>query len=140
MDSNQVGPVLLNNWAGMSGTEVLQSFDGTRWSHYREDDATTVEDKPKFAGVELLLASYGTPEYEGYAFVLFRREGKLFEVNGAHCSCYGLEGQWEPEETSIAALLHRLDHGKLGDGSYDENPFAPELRALLAKLFAEGQQ
>jgi hypothetical protein len=28
-------------------------------------------------------------------------------VNGSHCSCHGLEGQWEPEETSMKALEHR---------------------------------
>ena len=53
---------------------------------------------------ELLFASYGGGSYEGDATVVFRRDGKLYEVSGSHCSCYGLEGQWEPEETSIAAL------------------------------------
>ena len=53
---------------------------------------------------ELLFASYGGGSYEGDAFVLFRKDGVLYEVNGSHCSCYGLEGQWKPEETSVAAL------------------------------------
>ena len=78
--------------------------------------------------MNVLLASYGTPSYEGYAFVLFERDGKLYEVNGSHCSCYGLEGQWEPEETNVEALLHRLDKGELGASSYDENPFAAEFK------------
>jgi len=56
---------------------------------------------------ELLFASYGGGSYEGDAFVLFRKDGKLFEVNGSHCSCYGLEGQWGPEETSIEALASK---------------------------------
>jgi hypothetical protein len=56
---------------------------------------------------EVLFASYNTPPYEGYAFVLFERDGKLYEVNGSHCSCYGLEDQWQPEETSWAALKIR---------------------------------
>ena len=30
-----------------------------------------------------------------------KKTGKLYEVNGSHCSCYGFEGQFEPEETSI---------------------------------------
>lgn len=58
-------------------------------------------------GVEFIYASYDTPPYEGYAHVIFRKNGKLYEVNGSHCSCYGLEGQWTPEETSIAALMAR---------------------------------
>jgi len=56
----------------------------------------------------ILFASYATEAYEGSAFVLFKRDKKLYEVNGSHCSCYGLEGQWEPEETSWDALAMRI--------------------------------
>jgi hypothetical protein len=127
-------PVLLNNWAGKTPLDVLTEFDGTRWSAYREDDAIPVDEKPEFKGAEILLASYGTPSYEGYAFVLFRRDGKLYEVNGSHCSCYQLEGQWEPEETTVDALRHRVGEGELGKGGWDENPFAAELLQVLATL------
>lgn len=53
---------------------------------------------------EILFASYGGASYEGDASVVFRRDGKLFEAHGSHCSCNGLEGMWSPEETTIAAL------------------------------------
>lgn len=36
--------------------------------------------------------------------VVYRRDGKLYEVHGNHCSCYGLEGQWEPEEATVESL------------------------------------
>lgn len=64
----------------------------------------------------VLFASYGTNDYEGDAIVLFTHEGKLYEVNGGHCSCHGLEStsyegeeesQWAPEETSWEALRMR---------------------------------
>jgi len=55
-------------------------------------------------GVEILYAVYTYEEYAGSAFVLFRKDGKLYEVNGGHCSCYGLEGQWLPEETNVDAI------------------------------------
>jgi hypothetical protein len=55
-------------------------------------------------GARVLVAWYGDGCYCGSSFVLYKKAGKLFEVNGSHCSCYGLEGQWEPEETSIEAL------------------------------------
>lgn len=58
-------------------------------------------------GAEVLFAEYSYESYEGSAFVLFKRDGKLYEVSGGHCSCYGLEGQWDPEETSPEALLKR---------------------------------
>jgi hypothetical protein len=63
------------------------------------------------ADAEILFATHDTPSYEGSAMVLFRQDGKLWEVHGSHCSCMGLEDQWGPEETSPAALLHRLNEG-----------------------------
>lgn len=56
---------------------------------------------------KILFAAYDQEGYEGYAMVIFSKDGKLFEVNGSHCSCNGLEGQWEPEETSLEALKKR---------------------------------
>ena len=81
---------------------------------------------------EVLLASYRTGSYDGEAFVLFSRGGKLFEVNASHCSCYGLEGQWEPEETSVAALMSRMENGDLGAKNYTTgDEFKIELSAVL---------
>ena len=57
--------------------------------------------------VTVLYAIYDTPAYEGWAFVVFAKDGKLYEVTGSHCSCYGLEDQWEPTLTSVDALLMR---------------------------------
>lgn len=56
---------------------------------------------------QFLVARYDQECYEGSAFVLFRKDGKLYEVHGSHCSCYGLEGQWAPEETDWKALAMR---------------------------------
>jgi hypothetical protein len=110
--------MFLNNWSDVEGMK----------SDFQIGDA-------ELEGVEILLASYGTPSYEGYAFVLFRKDGLLFEVNGSHCSCYGLEGQWEPEETTVESLRHRLLSGTLGRESYTENQFADELIAVLNEQF-----
>lgn len=59
--------------------------------------------------VEILIAAYDTFGYDGYAFVLYQSGGGMYEVYGSHCSCYGLEGQFEPEETSIDALKKYLE-------------------------------
>lgn len=86
-------------------------------------------------GAFIILAWYGYGDYDGSAFVLFERDGKLYEVNGGHCSCYGLEDQWDPEETTAKALLHRIDEGYLGqDGYYDENTFGDRLRGILSNM------
>jgi hypothetical protein len=82
--------------------------------------------------VNILLAWYGQADYDGSAFVLFEQNGKLYEVNGSHCSCYGLEDQWEPEETLVEALVHRIKEGHLGrDGYYDEGLFGDQLLEIL---------
>ncbi|WP_165909520.1 hypothetical protein [Shinella sp. JR1-6] len=74
-------------------------------------------DKSALEGATVIVASYTYECYSGQAFVLFERNGKLFEVNGGHCSCYGLSEsdysgdtttQWQPEETSFDALLQRI--------------------------------
>ena len=83
-----------------------------------------------------MLASYTYENYSGDAFVLFRKNGKLYEVNGSHCSCYGLgeesiggsESQWQPEETTIESLKHRLKNGNF-DGH-----FSNELKELVENL------
>lgn len=82
----------MNDWADSNAEGMCRDF---------EIDASVLD------GADILLASYALEDYEGSAFVLFKRAGKLFEVNGSHCSCYGLEGQWEPEETTAEALLAR---------------------------------
>lgn len=63
------------------------------------------------------IAWYGYGDYCGQSFVLFEHNGILYEVNASHCSCYGLEGQWAPEETNWAVLAMR-DHFR---SEYDEN-------------------
>lgn len=109
--------------------------DDTYWLGQKAtmDKAIASDD---YKGIEVLLASYSAANYSGDAFVLFRRDGKLYEVNASHCSCYGVEGQWEPAETTVEALQHRLDKGRLGS---DSNEFSAELRALLAALTEEAK-
>jgi len=55
---------------------------------------------------ELLCAAY-EGDYSCNAFVLLKKNNQLYEVNGSHCSCYGLEDQWEIEETSVESLSQR---------------------------------
>ena len=82
-------------------------------------------------GAHIIAASYTYQDYEGYAFVLFEKEGKLFEVNGSHCSCWGLEGQWDPEEVTADALLHRMESGHLCG---DDDEEAAIKAAIVSRL------
>ena len=84
-------------------------------------------------GAEILLASYTYEDYSGSAYVLFRKDGKLWEVYGSHCSCYGLEeDQWEPEETNLENLERLVDkaHWTVSDCH-------AELVEIVRKLRAE---
>lgn len=60
---------------------------------------------------EILFADYHCYSYEGSAHVIYQRHGRLFQVEGSHCSCYGLEDQWSPGKTTWAALKLRKDKG-----------------------------
>jgi len=53
----------------------------------------------------VLWASYENGGYDGAAMVIYRQGDRVFEVTGSHCSCYGLEGQWEPEEYDIPTYI-----------------------------------
>lgn len=65
----------------------------------------------------VIYATYDCEGYEGYAEVVFVNNGKFFTVSGSHCSCYGLEGQWEPEEMPVEALRNIAANG---NGHYAE--------------------
>ncbi len=98
------------------------------WEEKKKRMASEIE---KYEPVNILFASYGVNNYFGDAFILLEKEGKLFEVNGSHCSCMGLEGQFDPEETTLEEIEFRLVNGKLGLDSYSDNEFASELKMFL---------
>lgn len=82
--------------------------------------------------VEVLLAYYTYEDYSGDAYVLAYdiASDKLIEVYGSHCSCYGLEGQWEPEDTTIQYLQYRLD----SLNTYTCGGYKEELRPVVEQL------
>ena len=106
--------------------DVLHEFTETFYDDRKDE---VLED---WDNCKILFAWYGNGSYDGTAFVLFERGGKLYEVNGGHCSCYGLEGQWEPEETSVEELEFRIREGGLGSDTYtDDGVFDVELLNIL---------
>ncbi len=60
---------------------------------------------------EVLYAQYDIDGYEGSALVIYRNGDKFYYVRGAHCSCYGLEGQWDPEEYSAEEFVAAYNRG-----------------------------
>jgi hypothetical protein len=137
--TNAKFPMFLNDW----------SEDYIKGQSWRDEDETPLkqmasdfeEDIEYLQSLNILVASYTYECYEGDAFVLFEKDGKLYEVNGGHCSCYGLEGQFEPEEVVLDELEHRLTKGGFGKerSTYDfindeyemHNVFAEELLEVV---------
>ena len=74
--------------------------------------------------LEILFAVYEYEDCSGKAFVLVKEGNKLFEINASHCSCSGLENQWELEETDIATLRHRIKNGDCFTGFDNELTYA----------------
>lgn len=86
------------------------------WPGYSRNDTYRNE----LDGVEIIAASYNTGNYEGDCKVLYRQDGKLYEIDFSHCSCYGLEGAWchsveTTPETLAMQILSKYsshDHGQ----------------------------
>lgn len=141
-------PIFMNDWNGKIG--VIADFEEIYITkeEYEADQAPYAnegywhEKKQKMKealerrkDVNILFASYGCANYSGDAWVLFEQKGKLYEVNGGHCSCYGLEGQWEPEEVLLSELEHRLLNGSFGEDDWSDNNFKEKLCEFLGVDF-----
>lgn len=96
-----------------------------------------VSDPSLYTDVVPLFAVYNQEGYEGSALVLFLQKGKIWLVSGGHCSCYGLEGQFDPEEMSAEALIHMMEKGSY---SYQVGPYSDELKQSLRKLAIKNWQ
>lgn len=122
-------PIFLHNWD--SKEAMIADFENI----YGTENLTP-EHIAKYAHVDVILASYGTDNYTGDAFVLFRstKDGQLYENHGSHCSCYGLENQWGEELTTIESLRKRVNKGSLGSDDYSDNVFKDELIKVLDEL------
>jgi hypothetical protein len=112
-------PLYLHDWYGANAIQVFND--------YKVAEADRV-------GVTILFASYTYEDYSGDAFVLFEKDGKYFEVHGGHCSCYGLEDQWSPEEIELDVLLERIKRKELDDKA-DE--YVTQLIRILTPLTSD---
>ena len=100
------------------------------WSDKQDVERDFSIDSQELKGAKIHLAWYGQGDYCGSAFVLFEKDGQLYECHGSHCSCYGLEDQWGPEETTVESLAHRLEHGYVFSG-YDDGD---EAKAAITRF------
>ncbi len=64
-----------------------------------------------------------------------KQTGTLYENHGSHCSCYGFEGQWSPEETTFGHIIS--DKFYFPAGGYDDES---EANAEAVKAYASAQE
>lgn len=115
-----------------SREDVLEAFKVRDPNEWRFASQNTSE-HPVDGSFDIVVAAYVDENYEGSAFVLIARGGKYFEINGSHCSCHGLEGQWNEEETTVEALKARI----AGGGQFLTHLDPAEVAEPVASYMAE---
>jgi hypothetical protein len=93
--------------AALVATDVIPSL---KLFHGDFDDGADVISqfeipKEEREGITIHWAEYNYESYSGSAFVLWEKDGKLYSCHASHCSCFGLEGQWEADPTSAEDLF-----------------------------------
>lgn len=85
-------------------------------------DAYQISDAD-LARFDVLVAyeSVGAYGCDSSAWLLLKERNthKLFENHASHCSCYGFEGQFNPEETAVDYLFS--EHFNFSTGGYGDS-------------------
>lgn len=80
----------------------------------KEDEAAKYNPIASYESV----GSWGC-DSSGWFLIQDRQTGELFEVHGSHCSCYGFEGKFKPEPTTLEYL--KSENFSLSCGGYDDH-------------------
>lgn len=121
-------PIFLGKWEDSDKMDILSYFDESIPSIYTVEDTSKLMNVSfaqgildnikmynnavaKYATKNLLFAVYCDDGCVGNAFVLFEEHMRLYEVHASHCSCYGLENQFDVEEVTLEALEYRMHNG-----------------------------
>jgi hypothetical protein len=123
--------ITLEDLKGLTELEVLKHLateyagdkSGFDYGEIKQEDIYVSNEKLKNMEVLIAYESVGSWGCDSSSFFLLRNKktGKLFEIHGSHCSCYGFEGQLDLEETDIVTLKERNKKGVFYTGGYDEN-------------------
>lgn len=102
-------------------TEIYDGFND--WKAVQKEFETDTPEPEK-----VYLARYEGGGYEGSGLVLYSNDGKFYLNEASHCSCYGLEGTWYPEEYASKELfLECLKRRKF----YDHQSFVDQVISIL---------
>ena len=87
--------------------EKRKYYGFSGWDGVLSDFEVTGIPEPEF-----VYALYVMPPYEGDATVIFKDGDGWHQVHGSHCSCFGLEQQWEPDEFDPRVFFAGKDEGR----------------------------
>lgn len=82
---------------------------------------------------EVIAALYKCESYEGSSVVVYRQGNTYYHVYGSHCSCYGLEGQWNPDEIGDKATTIAYYEKMLKEGWGVQQDIAPQVLDVLMR-------
>ena len=115
---------------------IVNELAQTSYSNNAEAErAAWLENNPLFPEEkEILFAAYDYEDYSGSAVMLFKKNGKLYEYTGSHCSCNGLEDSvFSAGETSWEALALRNPEGELYGYGHHSAEAVEAVKQLVAK-------
>lgn len=81
---------------------------------YDKEAAKPIMERLERLDVLIAYESVGSWGCDSTSFFVFKDKetGVLYEMHGSHCSCYGFEGQFGLEETTIEALKSRVEYAR----------------------------
>lgn len=96
------------------------------------------ESQLKDISVLIAYESVGDWGCDSSSFFLLKdkKSKKLYEIHGSHCSCFGFENQYTPEETTVQALKDRAAKKYVfstGGYDYDSDRNVIEVLAYIDK-------
>ena len=85
-----------------------------------KDKSELLKELKRF-NIVIAYESVGSWGCDSSSYFLMQRknDGVYFEFSGGHCSCYGFEGQYDPQEATIEYL--KSDKFYFYCGGYDDN-------------------
>lgn len=100
---------------------IVENYTGEQYRDGSDVEKEIVRKELKNFHILIAYESVGSWGCDSSSFFLLKQKktGKLFENHGSHCSCYGFEGQWKPEETTIEYL--QSDKFHFWGGGYDSD-------------------
>ncbi|AXF53012.1 MAG: hypothetical protein [Caudoviricetes sp.] len=122
----------------MSREGQIEEFNQYQDNSYDYDKGEyTVTPMPDH--LHIFLSAYTYEDYSGYGWLVgYDTEQQMFFTNsGSHCSCYGLEDQWDIEYYSFEQLLEvtqRIVDNDDGDRYGDSDREHAKVQVELLKL------